>query len=248
MSTAPDLVRVAFDLGRTRWSGRLAIGGDVFPVTHGSVALDADDPLGRRAEHRLSAHADGAPRLTAGAPAAAPRPGLPLDAWARRHVARALAAQGDDGAMRRLADLTGFSLDRGRLPRAADLDPADAAILAALPGARTLAELARAARAPRFRVVALLALLARVGVLAPKVREAPARPTPPPVDPARAAALHVLGLPAGAEPSAVKATFRRLSRALHPDRNGHADPRAQRALAQSFADVAAAYRLLCQGG
>jgi hypothetical protein len=64
------------------------------------------------------------------------------------------------------------------------------------------------------------------------------------VDPARAGALHLLGLPANADPLAIKKAYRQLARAYHPDLHPHASDAERQKLAEHFAAVTEAYQRL----
>lgn len=63
-------------------------------------------------------------------------------------------------------------------------------------------------------------------------------------DPTRATALQKLGLPFGADESAIKQAYRRLVRNYHPDLHPDASHEERRSLALRFAEVTAAYKSL----
>lgn len=202
-------------------------------------------------------------------------PALPLVRWVRRHAEReidpALAARlTADLAGARVGVRAGRALDPSQL------DAADRLLAGALARPRTLAELASLARAPRFRVLAFVHFLRSIGALAvlrggaappleraapsaPALAEppperaaptAPARPDPPRAarsGAARAAALALLGLPAGADVRRVKAAFRGLARTLHPDLHPGAGEHRRRELERRLATLNAAYASLTTG-
>ena len=63
-------------------------------------------------------------------------------------------------------------------------------------------------------------------------------------DPRQLAALRVLGVPPGADTTAIKRAYRRLARDYHPDLHPQASDDERRALAERFVEVTAAYQTL----
>lgn len=212
------------------------------------------------ATYRLDAHAKPPPPCLGGRP-------LALVAWARRHLeARLDAARAREFA----GELYGarLSLRKHVLPPASFLDDTDRRILEAMAAPRRLDELELAARAPRLRLLAFLYFLRAVGAveLLGVAADRSARPTgaPPPPrfatshvsGPARgpvagsappdplAAARRVLGVGPDADAAAIRRAYRRLARALHPDRHPAATDDLRRALESRFSELTQAYRAL----
>ena len=65
-----------------------------------------------------------------------------------------------------------------------------------------------------------------------------------PIDPRQLAALRVLGVTPGADPTAIKRAYRQLARSYHPDLHPQASDDERRALAERFVAVTAAYQTL----
>ena len=63
-------------------------------------------------------------------------------------------------------------------------------------------------------------------------------------DPARARAFHTLGVTFDADEAAIKAAYRKLVRAYHPDLHPHAGEDEKRALSMRFSEVTQAYKRL----
>jgi DnaJ-domain-containing protein 1 len=196
---------------------------------------DLDAALRRQAElrlERLAAIQHGTYRFLTAAPAPpAHRTGRPfsLTTWARRH------AEARVDAVRVRASSS--ELASGRLVLRKDLAPepadeTDRRILAALASPRSLDELERAANAPRYRLHAFLHFLRTVGAL-----DLPATQRPD--------AWRLLGVPPDADATQIKAAYRRLARALHPDMHPGATDARRRELAAEFARITAAYDDLC---
>jgi curved DNA-binding protein CbpA len=70
------------------------------------------------------------------------------------------------------------------------------------------------------------------------------RPEGPSFDPRQLAALRVLGVPPGADATAIKRAYRQLVRSYHPDMHPRATDDERRALAERFVQVTAAYQTL----
>jgi hypothetical protein len=75
-------------------------------------------------------------------------------------------------------------------------------------------------------------------------RRTPLRAETPPADPRQLAALRVLGVPLGADATAIKRAYRQLARNYHPDLHPQATDDERRALAERFVAVTAAYQTL----
>lgn len=253
-STSSASLRALYDLGQRRASGRYQLGELRFELRDGGLVLDPTDAVGRRGDEllvRLAQRDVARARPLAGLPARSPGPRtLSLVAWVRRATERALDVERAD-VLRDRFSTTPIMLLPSRVPRLSELEPKERELCAALARPRTLSELAGLARAPRFVVLSFVAFLDQVGALGDE-RPAPAAPPLPleaasQLEPAQARALHLLGLSVGAEPSTVKAAFRRLARTLHPDVHPAAGEAERRRLARSFAAVSDAYTLLARG-
>lgn len=231
-------LRFAYDLGRSRATGALAVGASdpALSLREGAVVVAEVDALGRRAAAELARIAALEGVTFSFRPGPVPAAGrlLPLARWVREHVERGLdMATADrltaDLAGARVALRPGSGLDR------ALLDEADLRLVDALRRPRELRELSSLARAPRFRLLAFVHFLYSIDALIvlragahprtlveprpqPALRASGLRASSPPeTTPPRAAALRLLGLPAHADAQRVKAAFRGLARRLHPD-------------------------------
>jgi DnaJ-domain-containing protein 1 len=78
----------------------------------------------------------------------------------------------------------------------------------------------------------------------PASRRVPTTHASPAIDPAHLAALRTLGVPEGADATAIKRAYRQLARSYHPDTHPTATDAERRALAARFVAVTAAYQLL----
>lgn len=107
------------------------------------------------------------------------------------------------------------------------------AMLLRLATAQSVDQLVQSVESTPSRVLRLLLFLDALGVL---VIGLPSGEL--------AAAYALLELPPAATRSDVKSAYRRLARSLHPDQFPHASPSELRALADRFASLHAAYRLL----
>ncbi len=254
-STSRASLRALYDLGLRRASGRYQLGEISFELREGGLVLDSTDAVGRRGEALLTRISESDVTRLRSIATSAPNASavvrtLSLIAWVRRRSERDLDVE-RAAALRDRFSRTPIALNPGRTPRFSDLEPKDGELFAALARPRTLSELASLARAPRFVVLSFVAFLDQVGALtddrAPSPEPTPVFMAAPRVEPARARALRLLGLPIGAETSSVKAAFRRLARTLHPDVHPAAGEAERRRLAQSFAAVSDAYTFLVRG-
>jgi DnaJ-domain-containing protein 1 len=71
-----------------------------------------------------------------------------------------------------------------------------------------------------------------------------ARAQRPSAPPWTQSAWHILGVPPGADATAIKRAYRRLARAVHPDLHPEATAEERRALAARFSEITEAYRTL----
>lgn len=254
--------KIAYELGRTRASGTLVAEASTVPgarltLHEGAACMGAHDALGRLATAELDRLASLEARLAfRAAPTSSSGRGLPLVTWVRQHLERGLDL---DEAHRVAEDLSGATLSvvRERRPDSALLDAPERALLTALERPRRLDELGALARVSRFRLLSFLHFLHSVDALRvdqahaelrvpPSPRRAPRREmaAPPRSWSSREAALRLLGLPPEADESLVKAAYRKLARALHPDLHPGVGEVQRRALEHRLAHVNAAYGLL----
>ena len=247
-----QLVRALYRLGRQTASGILTLTpagsrrGEVFVLRRGAVVV-ADGELARRtlvsrlvrlvALDAVSLEFEGG--ITAYPPGTQHQ--VPLAVWARAHLEQQLDSTLADALVRQIAGVR-LMVRPEIAPEPAD--EADRRMLAALAQPRRLEQVASLARTPRYRLLAFLHFLRAVdaldaeGVVAEK--SAPTRV----VDPRRAGAARVLGLPEDADVETIKRAYRRLARALHPDLQPDADDGKRRTLERRFAEVTAAYETL----
>jgi DnaJ-domain-containing protein 1 len=246
-----ELPRLAYRLGRQGASGLLALmpagaRADVIALRRGGAVV-TDGELAKKAMvarlARLASH-DALAVVFEGGVAQYP-PGAPhhveLADGARAHLEAQLDGSVAETVVRELAGIRlSLRAELAPLP----LDEADKRMLAAMAQPRRLDQIWPLARTPRFRLLAFLYFLRGVDALEVEgvgaERSAPVRS----VDPARAAALRLLGVAAGADADTVKRAYRRLARALHPDLQPDADALRRRALERRFAEVTAAYDAL----
>ncbi|HEY4241070.1 MAG TPA: J domain-containing protein [Kofleriaceae bacterium] len=251
LSLTPRMDRCsASPFGAAARSGEAVPGGaaraEIFVLRRGG-AIVADGELAKRTLSarltRLASHAQLDAAFEGGVPAQPPgaQHTVPLASWARAHC----EAQLDNTLAEHLVrELAGVRLAIRTELAPEPLDEADRRMLLAMARPRRLDQIWPLARTPRFRLLAFLHFLRAVdaldaeGVVAD--RTGPTR-IPGPCDPARAAALRLLGLDAAADVETVKRAYRRIARSLHPDLQPDADADRRRALERRFAEVTAAY-------
>jgi hypothetical protein len=250
-----ELVRVLYRLGRHDATGLLTITGqpstsaraEVFALRRGQAMAGASE-LDRKVLHaRLARLASAEVELvfdggvTGVLPVGASR-GVSLADWARAHLEAQLDGTLAESLVRELAG--------ARLVLRPELAPephdeADRRMLAAMAQPRRLDQIWPMARTPKFRLLAFVHFLRAVDAV--EVVGVTARPAPPPsrrgLDPARAAALRVLGID-DLDPELVKRAYRRLARMLHPDLQPDLDVERRRALERRLAEVTTAYETL----
>lgn len=229
-------LRGIYDLGLARRTGVARVGGEALHVVDGAVSASS-------ARSTLSAWRDRGVEDVSFEAGPASRVGVAVQlvAWVRSATSASISAL-DVLAIERSYARTGIA--HGRVRRA-DLAASDVAILDALATARDLREAAQLARAPRHAVASFVSFLRVAGAMSASSNPAAARPSwRSPVEDPRGRALVSLGLDRDAPSSSVRATFRRLARALHPDMHPHAEESERRALARRFAEVRAAYQVL----
>ncbi|HEU0031841.1 MAG TPA: J domain-containing protein [Kofleriaceae bacterium] len=246
-----ELVRLVYRLGRQHASGVLTIRAqprdEVFVLRRGH-AIAGDGEIARRlVVSRLVRLASHACTVTFEGGVAGLQPpgaghGVALAAWARSQLEAQLDSSLADALLRELAGM--------RLSIRAELAPephdeADRRMLAAMVQPRRLDQIWPLARTPRFRLLAFLHFLRAVDALEVEgivaEQSAPHRRA---IDPARVAALRLLGITDEADVDAVKRAYRRLARALHPDLQPELDLARRRSLERRFAEVTAAYETL----
>jgi len=253
-------LRFAYDLGRSRATGVLAVGASdqALSLREGAVVVAEVDALGRRAAAELARIAALDGTTWSFRPGLVPAGGrlLPLARWVREHVERGLDVSTAD---RWTADLAGarVALRPGSGLDLALLDETDLRLVDALRRPRELRDLSSLARAPRFRLLAFVHFLYSIDALIvlragaspravaePRRRPAPrtsgvVASSPPEATLPRVAALRLLGLPAHADAQRVKAAFRGLARRLHPDLHPGAGEQRRRELELRVAELTA---------
>jgi DnaJ domain len=248
---ARDFVVVAWEKGCSRATGALSVQPlrgmrQTITVRDGGIISCHSDALGRRADaelSRLAAIPNAVVSFDAGPVEGRGRP-WPLDRWARRAIDRMLSVEKAEQLTRELGSAT-LTLNSS-LPIAIGADECERVLLEHLARGAKLGELFSAARVPRYRVLSLVHFVLAVGALeAPppssRRRLLAGPPAPTPLRPPKAAALELLGVPPGASADVIKAAFRRLAKALHPDLHPGIGEVRRRDLERQLALVNAAY-------
>ena len=238
------LVKQLYRLGRQSASGVLTIDREVFVLRRGAVMCAESALAKKQLASRLArvvALERPVVRWDGGVTAYPPGAGHPvyLAGWARAHLEAQLDGALADALVRELAGIRlSLRMDLAPEPN----DEADRRMLLAMDRPRRLDQIWPLARTPRFRLLAFLHFLRSVDALV--IEGIAARAPRATLDPRRAAALRLLGVPLDADTDEVKRAYRRLARALHPDLQPDADEDQRRALERRFAEVTAAYEAL----